>query len=315
MIGVMVRGAWRLAGAIALACAIGTSDAHADETNVEAARRAYDRGAQAYDVGDYPRAAAELSRADELAASDVALELAIKAALKADDPRTAITLAARAEKRSRSATLAAAAQGARTKMAGRTGTVTIMCAERSACTAMIDAKDVPVGEPQVVVVGGHRVLIESAGARREEYDVRIDPDAVIVVNGLPLASAALGPAQPRSTGRESPAKKAAADSSNGISPVWFWLGVGLTTVVSGAALVSAIDTRGKHEDFQSDPSPALQQSGLDAQLRTNLLAGGAGFSGLATLVVGLLFVDWRSSRAAQPARATPAPSFSPQAAF
>src|SRR4051794_29326385 len=113
-----------VASSIGLACVLAAGSANAggppDEATKEAARQAYDRGAAAYDAGDYARATAELTRADELFASDVALELALKAAVKGDDPRAAMVLAARADKRARGGTLAAASQAARAKMAGRT---------------------------------------------------------------------------------------------------------------------------------------------------------------------------------------------------
>src|SRR5688572_108186 len=93
------------------------------EDALDAAKRAYDRGAAAYDSGDYAVAAAELTRADEIVASDVTLELALRAAVKADDPRLSMRLVDRAEGRTKSASLTAAADAAKAKMAPRTGRV------------------------------------------------------------------------------------------------------------------------------------------------------------------------------------------------
>src|SRR4051794_10708566 len=122
-----------LAGTLGVVCLVTSGRASAtgpDEATKEAARQAYDRGAAAYDAGEYARATSELSRADELFPSDIALELALKAAVKGDDARTAIVLANRADHRSQAGTLGAAAQAARTKMAGRTGTVSVTCPGR-----------------------------------------------------------------------------------------------------------------------------------------------------------------------------------------
>lgn len=282
-----------------LACLLSEGVAHADDTT-EAARQAYDRGAAAYDAGDYGLAASELIRADELLPSDVALELALKAAVKGDDARTAITLAARAERRTRSGPLAAAAQAARTKMSGRTGSVTVTCPGRTTCVPRIDGTEVTPGESHVILVGDHKVVIEGTPGPREAYDVRVDPDAVIVIKTKPVAATPIGP--PTATPAVPPpsSDRASSSSSSGISPVWFWIGVSATAVLGGAALLSALDTQSKHEDFQARPTPDLQQAGLDAQLRTNLLAGGAGFSGVLTAVVGLVFVRWSSPSPSPP---------------
>jgi hypothetical protein len=277
--------------------AVDARDARADEATLDAARQAYDRGAAAYDAADYPKAASELARADELFANDVAIELAIKAAMKSDDARTAITLAARAERRTRSGTLGAAAVAARTKMAGRTGTVNVICPGRTWCVAKLDGKDLPPSEPYVVLVGQHKVVIEGGEAPRESYDVRVDPDAAIVIRALPPPVAGVGPKRPAEEGPARAADRAPSESpsrNSGISPTWFWVGVGLTAALGGAAIASALDTQSKHDDFRASPSPELQQAGLDAQLRTNLLAGGAGFAAVASAVVGVFFVGWSS---------------------
>ena len=115
----MIEGMSRarvVAGVVLLVGAVTAEVALADGT-VEAAREAYDRGAAAYDAGEYARAAAELARADEILANDVALELALKAAVKADDPRFAMTLVARADARQPTGNLAAARDAARARMA------------------------------------------------------------------------------------------------------------------------------------------------------------------------------------------------------
>jgi hypothetical protein len=289
-----------IAGTLSVVC-LTTGRANAggpDDATKEAARQAYDRGAAAYDAGDYARAMAELSRADELFPSDIALELALKAAVKGDDARTAVVLANRADQRSKGGSLGAAVAAARTKMAGRTGTVSVACPGRAACTAKIDDKDLPAGEAYVVLVGQHRVVIEGGGAPREAYDVRVDPDATLVVKAQPPPAVPppAGPPRAREQPPESP--------RSGISPVWFWFGAGLTAVVGGVAIASGLDTRAKHDDFAAHPSADAQQAGLDAQLRTNLLAGGAGLAGVVTAVVGLVFVQWSSPASSSTANAT-----------
>ena len=296
------------AALVALAVLTLASPREASADTRESAREAYDRGAAAYDSGDYPRAAIELARADELFANDVALELAIKAAVKADDPRLAMTLAARGSRRA-SAGVAAAAEAAKTKMAGRTGTLIVMCPGRASCAATIDGEDVRAGAPHVVLVGEHRVLVEGGGGPREQLVARVSADAVTEVKGAP-PSGVLGngagavPVLPPPRASDERPASSASSHGHGLSPTWFWIGLGVTAALNAGAIASAVDTQGKREDFRQSPSSELQERGLDAQLRTNLLAGGTGFVGVATAVVGIFFTGWSSSAASEATHAT-----------
>lgn len=285
--------------ALALTCAISlayAANASADQATLDAARQAYDRGAAAYDAKDYPRAATELAKADELMANDVALELAIKAAVKADDPRLAMTLAARGARRS-NAGVAAAAEQARQKMAGKTGTVIVMCPMRPSCNATVDGEAVHAGSPHIVLIGDHNVVVEGGGGPRDVLLAKVAPDGVAEVRASAPSSggssatpvAILPP--PRARDEQAPVER--SPSSSGISPAWFWVGVGLTAVLGGATIASAVDTSNKHESFLALPTEELQSNGLDAQLRTNLLAGSTGLAGVATIVVGAFFVKWK----------------------
>jgi hypothetical protein len=149
-------------------------------------------------------------------------------------------------------------------------------------------------EPHVVLVGEHKVIIDGGGAPRESYDVRVDPEATIVVKALPIAAATIGPPRRSTEDRPAVAPASAASHDNGISSAWFWVGIGVTAVLGGAAIASALDTQSKHEQFRSSPTPDLRDDGTNAQLRTNLLAGGAGFAAVASTVLAVFFVGWSS---------------------
>jgi hypothetical protein len=243
--------------------------------DVGAAREAYDRGAAAYNAGDYVTATAQLSKADALVPNDVALELALRAAVKANDPVDAMELAVRADPR-RSATLTAARDDARAKMGGRVGKLTVTCAPGSSCTATVDDAIVPTGEARFVVTGAHQVVITSHG-RAQTQTVRIDSGATVAVEGRP---APVEPAAPVPERRE----------GGGLSSGWIWAGAGLTAVLGGITVASALDTAAKHDDFAAHPSADGSAAGSDAQLRTNLLAAGTVACAVVTLVVGLVFV-------------------------
>jgi hypothetical protein len=269
--------------------------ARADQKDVEGARAAYDRGAAAYDAGDYKLAASELTRADDLAPNDVALELALKAAVKADDARLAMALSRKADARQATGALAAARDAARTKMAARTGQVLVGCAAGTFCTATMDAAPYPVGSAQYVLVGDHRVVIDTNG-RKEAYAVRVDPFAAIdvVAKGGALVSA-VTPSSDAVRPDERPKQ------SGGLGPGWFIGAASLTTLLGAAATVSAIDLGTKHDVFVASPSERGSLDGEDAQVRTNVLIGVASVSLVATAVLGIFFTRWTAERPASSA--------------
>jgi hypothetical protein len=254
--------------------------------DVAAARDAYDRGAASYDAGEFALAALQLSKADAIVPNDVALELALRASLKANDALLAMDLAARADGR-RSAALAAARDEARSKLASRVGRVTVVCPAGTACSATLDEAPFPVGEPRWVLVGSHRVVVDGGNGQRQAFQVRVDPGATVPVEAASSPPGLLPP--------PSPPPRDMGDGSGGMSPAWFWAGLGLSAALGGATIASAIDTQAKHDAFKSEPSLARSNDGVDAQLRTNLLFAGTAAAAVASGVVGLLFVRWSSS--------------------
>ena len=264
--------------AASLVCSAGV--ARADD--VQAARAAYDRGAAAYDAREYTVATTELARADELTPNDVVLELALKAAAKGDDARLGMRLVLRAESRKPSGALAVAASAARDALATKVGTITPSCPGSAKCTATIDAGDVPVGQPTLVLVGTHRVVLVSDGGVREGFDARVDPTVNVEVK----ASA------PRVVPPIGPKEASPVVASSGLSPTWFWIGLGVSAALGGVTIGSAVDTKNKHDDFLASPSNHRQDSGESAQLRTTVFAGVTAASAVATALLGAVFVQW-----------------------
>lgn len=282
------RASW-LVLALFLAAA---SDASAQAADVAAARDAYDRGAASYDAGEYAVAATQLSRADALVPNDVALELALKAAVKANDAVLVMELAARADGR-RSRTLHAVRDDARSRMSARVGRVTVACAPGTRCTATFDDTPFPVGEARWVLTGDHRVVIDSGDGNRQAFPVRVDPGVTVPVTAA--STPAHVPIPPPSDARRTSIEQAphvVAPPRSGVSPVWFWVGAGLSAVLGGVTIASAVDTRSKYDEFSVRPSSALSNDGAEAQLRTNLLFAGTAASAVTTAVLGLFFVRW-----------------------
>jgi hypothetical protein len=275
-----------------------TRAAFADER--EDAATAYDRGAAAFDRGDFVTAARELARADELLPSPVTLELAINAAIKSDDAALGMTLADRASTRKGTKALDAAAASARKKFSSRVGKLSVMCPANSRCDVTLDGASFEPNAPRIVAVGSHRVVLtRSSTTEPERFAVRIDPEKTTELL-LPAAAPPVSPAptatpvDPVKPPPPTPAKKKDADDARGLSPAWLWVGAGATALVGGFTIASGLDTASKHDAFAQDRSDTtLANEGRAADQRTTFLLVATGALALATVAVGLFVVDWR----------------------
>jgi hypothetical protein len=89
----------------------------------------------------------------------------------------------------------------------------------------------------------------------------------------------------------------------GISPGFFFAGAGLTALAGTGLILSALDTRRIHGQFElygceSSPAPpcaGLADDGQAAQTRTNVLVGVTAALGVATVALGFL-VRWRTPK-------------------
>jgi hypothetical protein len=273
------------------------------------AHEAYDRGTRAYRRGDYATAAREYAAADALSPSPVALQAALDAAVLADDPVLGVELVDRAKEAPRTNALALSILTAQRKFARRTGRIHVACGAAAACIASIDGAAVDPAHPVIVRVGAHTVIVESGGAATTR-DVTVGPDEVIEVapaaGTAPAAATASGAATAPASAPAPEAASApvvATESSRGISPVWFYVGLGATGIAGAASIVSGADTASQHSHFASDCTQGreasncggLASSGQSAQTRTNVLIGAT--AGLAAVTaVTLFFVRWHETR-------------------
>lgn len=258
----------------------------ATEAALELARDAYNRGASAHERGDHAAAAREFAQADAIAPDPVTLQVALDAAVLADDPVLGGELVARAARRSGNAQLAESLRAARARFVGRTGRVRVTCPGASACAATLDGQNVDPGRPTIVRVGRHVVAAQRDG-RAEERVVEVKPDEVAEV-------AFAAPAPPAGTRPASSPIEPPEGAS--LAPVMFFVGVAATAIAGGVAIVLAVDTAGRHEDFimagcagsaHGDCS-ALADDGLAAQHRTNALLGVTAALGAATIAMGIV---------------------------
>ncbi|HZO14739.1 MAG TPA: hypothetical protein VFB62_15805 [Polyangiaceae bacterium] len=249
----------------------------AEPSELERARQAYDRGAAAYDRGEYVAAAKDLALADELVPSSIALTTAIKATTFADDPLLGMELVKRAESRSPAdEALTDAATAAREKFEPRVGRLSCSCGVWPQCRASVDGMDAAIGVARWVTVGEHRVIF-TMGATRKIQVVRIEPRAEVTVTPPPP------PAQ-----RPVPHPKPVPDEASGISPVWFWVTLGITAALGAGTIASAVDWKAKHDDFVAGPTDEKSVEGQAVETRTNVLIGVTAGGAVAAGVLGFV---------------------------
>lgn len=83
----------------------------------------------------------------------------------------------------------------------------------------------------------------------------------------------------------------ADESSGGISPVFFWVGLGLTVGTGIGTGVSFADLSSIHGEFVDDPTASLASRGESAQLRTQVLLGVTCGLAATTAVLGIV-AEW-----------------------
>lgn len=264
------------------------SPAAADE--VETAGTLYDRGAQAQARGEYARAAGLFARADDLVPDAIALEAAINAAVLADDAPLAMSLVQRAGRAAMPPRLASAVRAARKKLGARAGALHVRC---DACKVRIDGRPVKANVDSWVTVGMHRVDVDR-GAELDTREVDVPGGGRVEIAG------ASGKVEVESTEGEDivPGDAGEGDRSRrtepdgGVSPTWFWVGVGATALFTGLTIASGVDTLDKHDEFEADETQNRADAGQAAETRTYVLLGATLALGAGTAALGLFAVEW-----------------------
>jgi hypothetical protein len=299
-----------------LVCLAWTASARADGTSTDAqAHAAYERGTAAFRRGDFVTAAREYAAADALVPNPVALQAAIDAAIRADDPVVGATLLDHARASARTDGLVASMTTAERKFAHRTGRLVLAC-PAPPCLVAIDGAAAPPGVAIVVRVGSHTVTLEASGTVTTRV-ITVGADETLTVSspaGLVSPAAPPAPVQPPAPPPAPPAVSPAVEPPRpapvrpapahrgGLSPAWFWALTSATAVAGGVTIGSGVDTAERHATFArtcpGQPScPRLGSEGQSAQTRTNVLVGVTAALGAATLVTALL-VRWHGSGSA-----------------
>ena len=292
-----------LVGAVAPSVARADSPSRGETKRDDAARLAYERGLRAHAVGDHLAAARAFLDADRAVPSDEAMEAALDAALRADDPVLGMALVARASARNLDPRASAARDKARVAFASRVARLVVACEAAVYCHVRVDAgEDVDAREPLFVVPGPHTVRV-TADARSFAENVAVTAGSDVTVraprDGAPGSSVPFAPAAP---------------NDDGVRPgrVVVVVGASVTGVLTAFTIASAVDlftTRGVFRDERcgADASPLtvpgatctdLAADGKAAELRTGVLLGSTVATLLATIATELFFVPPRATKAA-----------------
>jgi hypothetical protein len=277
-------------GILAAAISVGSSVASAQSS----AGALYDQGSAAFAAGRYQEAADAFARADELAPNDVALESALKSVVLADDPALGMTLVERAEGRATTPALVEARDKAKQAFQGRASKVILRCpATDSGCTLTLEGKAVEPGVPHFRKVGSYGLTAVTSGESRVhtiEVAAGRDLDFTVPAAAGSAPASVAPPPQPLPAPAPfstAPTPAPDEDDDGGLSPAWFWVGLGATIAAGGATAGVGAYTLSLHSDFEKGDDSA-EDPGRTAQTATNVLIGLTGALAVTTVVLGVV---------------------------
>lgn len=306
-----------------------------DAEAVRQAANSYDAGVRAWNEGRYAEAASHFEAADAAVPSSVSLGEAIKARRRAGHPARTATLAALARQRhAEDAGLRALADQALAALAPSLHRLEVVCSApcvlaagtRSIAGAPAKHRVIYVTPGEVTISasfvdgaeGAKQGIVARAGGNNSLYlrppakhGEQLEPSEGGGVPRRPGAGrsaverptgppAATGAALPRSPAPAAPPAGVTAEEPwRGISPVWFFVGAGATTVLGAITIWSGVDTiSDPGQDTVRElcvglgPDCPAYREGLDKETRTNALIGATAATAAVTAVVGLLLTDW-----------------------
>jgi len=279
---------------------------------VRTAAEAFDRGREAYKSEDYVEAAEQFESADSNAPSAAALELAIRARDKAGQLDRAATLAALALARHPDdPNIQKIAPAIVERAKAELFELDLKCDEP--CEVTIAGKLAPgrraTDRKVFLSPGTYAVRAGWADDRSSSKSVDASKGAAgsldFVAPGVPVVPVPVAPPVNAPSASERPADGGVTTQTGKLPQTAFWVGVGLTAVLSGVTIWSGLDTQNNPgadkvrdackrlaDGSQGSDCETLYNQGLDKQHRTNLLLGVTAGVGVATAVVGAFFTNW-----------------------
>jgi len=274
--------------------------AHAEPSDKARAREAYDLGLEAHKRGDVHKAAEEFARADALAPSAVALQAALDAAIESDDAPLGAELIERSKREPAPPGLASSITVAHLKFSGRTGRLRVICPQGSTCTAKVDERPVEVDRIVWTNTGQHSVVVDVDGDTQTKR-VEVSADRVLDVTGSKGAPPTVVTGASTDVAEPHPDARRRDQLRDGLPPIVFYGGVGLTVALAGVTTFFALDASSTHGAFESagcsranfDACQRLKDEGESSQTATNVALALTAVSGIATTVVGAVFTNWK----------------------
>jgi hypothetical protein len=187
--------------------------------------------------------------------------------------------------RQEGADLGGIARDARDKFARRVGRITLVCPVEGTCRARVDGE--AANATTWVTPGPHAVEWDPQG----RGSITVGAGEAVQID-IPSTSPT-----PIVTSTTTPPNPPPEDSGDGgISPTWFWVGIGLTTIGVAATAASGLDTLHQHDLFAAHPGDQTQHDGQSAQRRTNVFIGVTAAIAATTAGIGVFAVRWSDSR-------------------
>lgn len=286
---------------------LASTGASAQGTNA-LAKDAYDRGTKAHEGGDFKKAAEEFAKADALAPSPVALQAALDAAVEADDPVLGAELLERSKRAPAKGALTSSIDAATKKLAGRAGRVKVMCPPKAQCSSTIDGVAFDGAKGTWTKSGTHALTIKVDGATDTRTIEVHGAEQLEVVAAASAGGATPTAAPPEAATTPPPSSTTVTpldDKRPPLSPVVFWVGLGVTVVLGGASTVFALRASSRHSEFEdagcgkisTASCPDLKDEGENAQGLANIGFVATGIVGAATIALGVFFTDWKGGSA------------------
>jgi hypothetical protein len=308
-------GDWRWASVtgcvLAMLCvvpqAVRAQDDTPDQERREAAAAAYDRGSKAYIARDFELAARFYETAFRLAPAAPALIQAVRAHQQAGDDRRAGTVALALQEEYGVEQMAEHTKQALEQARTKYFRIDVVCencqleveGNREAFLSVFLEPDKEHSVTAVFESGKRTKQIEGAAGAQKVLTF-VAPGQEEEPEKAVAATTATAKAKDASSTHDADDLEEESTSSKGLSPVFFWTGVGLTAVAAGVTVWSGLDTQSAADDYKKNPTQEGLDDGQSLEMRTNVLIGVTAALAVGTGVVGIFFTDWGGSSEKQP---------------
>jgi hypothetical protein len=299
-----------LAGlALVLPRAARADDAPPSVQQIRSAAIEYDAGRRAFVDKDYDGAAAHFENAFHDAPSAEAIRNAIRARRRAGQLARAATLAELASQNyPKDAPTGVVVRETLAESSSKLHKITLLCTPE--CGAAADGRAISVSDATQTVFflepGSHDLVVSWSGdrTRSQKFLARAGGHDELSLEAPPMQippPAVVAPAPvvvPQTVGQP-PADAVVPEKTRPLPPWVFLTGAALTAGGAAFTIWSGIDAENnpgpdavKTMCTGKGPSCPAYQSGLSAQLRTNVAIGVTGGVALGTTIVGVFFTQW-----------------------